>query len=111
MKQLNSILALAAALAIPGTASDIPRRIEVTAGSGEATLEVTFELDDYALIGVPNDNDAGFTSISETHGRASVTGRPSAPCKRGNAADCEQQGQTGGEDHPNVEQHGPAESR
>ena len=63
-----------AALAIPGTAADIPRRLEVHASSEGEELEVAFELEDCAQIAVPNDSDAGFTSIWEVHGRARARG-------------------------------------
>jgi hypothetical protein len=62
------------ALAIPGTAADIPRRIEIRARSGGDTLEVALDLNDRAQIGVPNDHDSGFTCISETHGRSRIQG-------------------------------------
>ena len=61
-------------LAIPGTALDIPRSLEVEASQGDDDLRVDLELDDFAQVGVPNDIDDGLTSISETHGRARVTG-------------------------------------
>ncbi len=63
------------ALAIPGTAGDIPGRLDVAARSGTDTLDITIELEDCAQVGIPNDRDVGITLISETHGRAHVEGR------------------------------------
>jgi hypothetical protein len=63
-----------AALAIPGTAADIPQAVTVQANSENEEFEVTFELDNCAQIAVPNDSDGGFTAIWEVHGRARATG-------------------------------------
>ena len=62
-------------LAIPGTAADVPRRLEISARSGHDVIDIALDLEDYAQIGVPNDSDDGVTTISECHGRASVSGR------------------------------------
>ena len=63
-------------LAVPGCASDIPQRLEVSARSGEDVIEVTFEVEDCAQICLPQDaDDYGITAISECPARALVTGR------------------------------------
>ena len=62
-------------LAIPGTAADIPGRLEVEARSGNEALDIAIDLDDCAQVGLPNDNDDGMTSISECRGRVIVSGR------------------------------------
>jgi hypothetical protein len=62
-------------LALPGTAADIPRRLEVQARNGGDAIDVVIGLDDCARVGVPNDRDEGMTVISECRGRAVVTGR------------------------------------
>ena len=61
-------------LAIPGTAADLPRRLEIEARSGTDGLDIAIDLDDCAQIGLPNDTDEGMTSISECRGRVSVFG-------------------------------------
>jgi hypothetical protein len=62
-------------LAIPGTAADIPGRLEVEARSGNDALDIAIDLADCAQVGVPNDHDEGMTSISECRGRVRVSGR------------------------------------
>ena len=59
---------------MPGTAGDIPRRLEIEARSGRDALDIIVDLEDGAQIGVPNDRDEGLTSISECRGRAGVSG-------------------------------------
>jgi hypothetical protein len=67
-------------LAAPGTAADLPRRLEVRAGQGRDAVEATFELLDLAQVAIPNDDDAGATLLSEVRARARVAG-----CVRGEA--------------------------
>ena len=62
-------------LAVPGTAADIPGRLEIEARSGNEALEIAIDLDDCAQVGLPNDNDDGMTLISECRGRLTVSGR------------------------------------
>ena len=62
-------------LAIPGTAADIPRLIEIEAHSGRDSVNITLDLDDCAQVGLPNDADPGITAISECRGRATISGR------------------------------------
>jgi hypothetical protein len=62
-------------LAIPGTASDIPSRLEIQARCGIDTLDVTLDLTDCAQVGIPNDGDAEMTCISECHGMIRASGR------------------------------------
>jgi hypothetical protein len=62
-------------LAIPGTAADIPGRLEVRARDENDDLEMAIDLTDGAQIGVPNDTDEGMTTISECRGVATVSGR------------------------------------
>jgi hypothetical protein len=62
-------------LAIPGTAADIPRLIEIEARSGSDVVDVALELENCAQVGLPNDADPGITAISECRGRASLSGR------------------------------------
>jgi hypothetical protein len=65
-------------LAIPGTAADIPHRLDVRASSGNDALEIELNLEDCAQIGLANDCDDGMTLISECRGRVKVSG-----CVRG----------------------------
>lgn len=63
-------------LAAPGSAADLPRRVEIEASNGGDRLEIEFELLDLAQIVVPNDGDMpGVTVISEARARARVEGR------------------------------------
>jgi hypothetical protein len=62
-------------LAIPGTAADIPARLEVAARSGNDALDIAIDMDDCAQVGLPNDGDDGMTIISECRGRVRVAGR------------------------------------
>ena len=61
-------------LAVPGTASDIPARLEVEGRGERDAITVMLDLTDCAQIGVPNAPDDGMTLISECRGRASVRG-------------------------------------
>jgi len=64
------------ALAAPGSAADLPRRIEIEASNGGDRLAIELELLDLAQIVVPNDGDVpGVTVISEARSRANVEGR------------------------------------
>ena len=63
-------------LAAPGTAGDLPQRLEVRATRGSDVVEVSFELIDLAQIAVPNDGEArGATLISEVRAHACAAGR------------------------------------
>jgi hypothetical protein len=71
-------------LAVPGTASDIPARLEVEGRSGGDVVTAVFDLEDCAQIGVPNEQDDGVTLMSECRARGAVRG-----CIRGHVVRAE----------------------
>lgn len=66
----------AMALVCPAWATDVPKRVEVTArGDGDA-IDFEFESEDLAQVIIPNDtDDLGVTIINEVSGRLAVHGR------------------------------------
>jgi len=60
--------------ALNGEAADLPAHLEVSAHAGSDRLELRFELQSCAQIGVPNDGDDGVTCISECPSVAVVDG-------------------------------------
>jgi hypothetical protein len=63
-------------LVAPGSAADLPRRLEVRAASGRDALEASFELTDLAQVAIPDEAaERGATVISEAHARAQLAGR------------------------------------
>jgi hypothetical protein len=63
-----------AALALPGSAADVPRYLDVaaTANTDELRLQLAFE--GFAQVLFPNDRFPGLTALSECPGRARVSG-------------------------------------
>jgi hypothetical protein len=62
-------------LMVPGEARSIPRIIEIDGRAWADHITLKLRLEDFAEIGVPNDNPNGLTLLSEATGRAEVTGR------------------------------------
>lgn len=64
------------ALAAPGRALDVPRRLEARAVHGDDVLELALDLRDLAQVGIPDDTDCeGVTLLSEVRAAARVDGR------------------------------------
>jgi hypothetical protein len=61
-------------LASPGTATDIPRRLRLEAVAGRDHVQVLYEPRHLAQVLVPNDGDAGLTTLQETAGTMTVVG-------------------------------------
>jgi hypothetical protein len=64
-----------AALAVQGGVVDIPRRMSVVAHGYGDQLEIELDLEDFAQIIAPNDGRLGLTALSESTGRAKISGR------------------------------------
>lgn len=65
----------AMALVAPGTVTDVPRALEVTARGDGDEVRCRFEAEDVAAVVIPNDHDPGVTVIHEVSGEVSVEGR------------------------------------
>lgn len=61
-------------LVSPGSAADLPDRLEVRGRAGEDSLEVMLDIGEPVQIGVPDDRGLGTTIVSETTARARVSG-------------------------------------
>ena len=57
-------------LLAPGSATDTPARLTVSAASGADRVTLTFESEDVAVIAIPNETDLRSTLINEVVGRA-----------------------------------------
>jgi hypothetical protein len=64
-----------AALALPGSAADAPRHLDVAAAAYSDELHIQLTFDGFAQVVFPNDRFPGLTALSESPGRARVTGR------------------------------------
>jgi hypothetical protein len=62
-------------LASPGTATDVPRRLRLEAEAGGDFVFLDYEPRHLAQVLVPNDGDAGLTTLQETAGTMRVEGR------------------------------------
>jgi hypothetical protein len=62
-------------LACPGSAADVPQTIAIRATAGKDTLDVSIGLHGLAQVAIPGDRGRGVTLLSETAGRAHVSGR------------------------------------
>ena len=65
----------AMALVAPGTVTDVPRALEVTARGDGDEVRCRFEAEDVAAVVIPNDHDPGVTVIHEVSGVVTVEGR------------------------------------
>ncbi|WP_437801024.1 hypothetical protein [Sorangium sp. So ce693] len=64
------------AMLSPGTASDVPRRMEVRARGDGDDLRVRFESEDVAQVVMPSEHDLeGVITLNEVSGRVTVEGR------------------------------------
>ena len=63
-----------AALALPGSAADVPRCLDVAATANTDELRLQLAFDDFAQVVFPNDRFPGLTALSECPGRARVSG-------------------------------------
>jgi hypothetical protein len=64
-----------AALALPGSAADVPRCLDVAAAACTDELHLQLTFDGFAQVVFPNDRFPGLTALSECPGRARVSGR------------------------------------
>jgi hypothetical protein len=64
-----------AALALPGSAADVPRCLDVAASACTDELHLQLAFDGFAQVVFPNDRFPGLTALSECPGRARVSGR------------------------------------
>jgi hypothetical protein len=64
-----------AALALPGSAADVPRHLDVTAAAYTDELHLQLTFDGFAQVVFPNDRFPGLTALSECPGHARVSGR------------------------------------
>jgi hypothetical protein len=64
-----------AALALPGSAADAPRHLVIAAAAYGDTLSLRLSFDDFAQVVFPNDRFPGMTALSESPGRARISGR------------------------------------
>lgn len=63
-----------AALALPGSAADAPRYLDVVASAYGDTLKIQCAFEDFAQVVFPNDRFPGLTALSESPGRARISG-------------------------------------
>ena len=63
------------ALVSPGTVTDVPKALEVTARGDGDEVRCRFEAEDVAAVVIPNDHDPGVTVIHEVSGVVAVEGR------------------------------------
>ncbi len=65
----------AMALVAPGTVTDVPKSLLVTARGDGDEVSFRFDAEDVAAVVIPNDHDPGVTVIHEVSGDVSVEGR------------------------------------
>lgn len=65
----------AMALVAPGTVTDVPKALEITARGDGDEVRCRFEAEDVAAVVIPNDHDPGVTVIHEVSGEVTVEGR------------------------------------
>jgi hypothetical protein len=63
------------ALVAPGTVTDVPRSLTVTARGDGDEVRCRFDAEDVAAVVIPNDHDPGVTVIHEVSGVVTVDGR------------------------------------
>ena len=57
-------------LMVPGEVSSVPRDMEIKAHAWSDHINLHFDLEDYAEVGIPNDGPQGLTLLSEATGGA-----------------------------------------
>ena len=62
-------------LVSPGLGADVPRQLAIEAATGADQLSCTLDFSGLSQIGIPTDVGRGISLLSETGGRARVTGR------------------------------------